>query len=53
MKITVSLGCAQMGQDGDDMDSLMRIGDQRLYEAKALGRDRVVAGTDVLHSVQG
>ncbi|SEL52122.1 GGDEF domain-containing protein [Halomonas daqiaonensis] len=53
VKITVSLGCAQMGQDGDDMDSLMRIGDQRLYEAKALGRDRVVAGTDVLHSVQG
>ncbi|MFC2992627.1 diguanylate cyclase [Halomonas tibetensis] len=44
VNITVSAGCAQMGQDGKDMDSLMRVGDQRLYEAKALGRDRVVTG---------
>ncbi|SEL28407.1 sensor domain-containing diguanylate cyclase [Halomonas daqiaonensis] len=44
LKITVSVGCAQMGQDGKDIDSLMRVGDQRLYEAKALGRDRVVTG---------
>ena len=46
VRVTVSVGCAQRGQDGKDMDALMRAGDQRLYEAKALGRDRVVIGTD-------
>ncbi|NYS62035.1 GGDEF domain-containing protein [Vreelandella salicampi] len=50
VKITISMGCAQMGRDGNDMDSLMRIGDQRLYEAKAGGRDRVVTGAgEVFH----
>ncbi|WP_217987819.1 sensor domain-containing diguanylate cyclase [Halomonas salipaludis] len=44
VKITVSVGCAQTGRDGEDIDSLMRIGDQRLYEVKALGRDRWVTG---------
>lgn len=44
LKITVSVGCAQMGWDGEDIDSLIRIGDKRLYEAKALGRDRLVTG---------
>lgn len=48
VRVTVSVGCAQRGQDGKDMDSLMRAGDQRLYEAKALGRDRVVTGMDPL-----
>ncbi|MFC2991287.1 GGDEF domain-containing protein [Halomonas tibetensis] len=47
VKVTVSLGCAQRGQDGEDIDSLMRIGDQRLYEAKALGRNRVVTGASI------
>ncbi|CAM3345527.1 diguanylate cyclase [Halomonas lysinitropha] len=52
VKVTVSVGCAQMGLDGSDMDSLMRIGDQRLYEAKSLGRDRVVTGTaDGVHAI--
>ncbi|APX94459.1 PAS domain S-box protein [Halomonas sp. 1513] len=44
LKITVSVGCAQIGRDGEDIDSLMRIGDKRLYEAKALGRNRWVTG---------
>lgn len=44
IRVTVSVGCAQMGPDGMDIDSLMSIGDQRLYQAKSLGRDRVVAG---------
>ncbi|HSO99857.1 MAG TPA: GGDEF domain-containing protein, partial [Thioalkalivibrio sp.] len=44
VRITVSVGCAQLNRDGEDMDSLMRVGDQRLYEAKTLGRDRVETG---------
>lgn len=47
VKVTVSLGCAQRGQDGEDIDSLIRIGDRRLYEAKALGRNRVVTGASI------
>lgn len=42
VKVTVSIGCAQLGQDGDTIDSLVQAGDQRLYEAKEQGRDRVV-----------
>ncbi|WP_089715189.1 GGDEF domain-containing protein [Halomonas daqiaonensis] len=44
LKVTVSVGSAQMVQDGKDLDSIMRAGDERLYEAKALGRNRVVTG---------
>lgn len=47
LKITVSIGCAQLGPDGDDIDSLIRAGDRHLYEAKELGRDRVITG-DIL-----
>lgn len=41
LSVTVSIGCAQLGLDGDNMDSLIYAGDQRLYEAKEHGRDRV------------
>ncbi|MBD3894546.1 diguanylate cyclase [Halomonas sp. ML-15] len=41
VKITVSVGCAERGRDGNDIDSLMRIGDKHLYEAKEKGRNRV------------
>lgn len=44
VKITASVDCAQLNRDGEDIASLMRVGDQRLYEAKALERDRMVAG---------
>jgi diguanylate cyclase (GGDEF)-like protein len=44
LNVTVSIGCAQLGQDGSDMDSLIHAGDQRLYEAKEHGRDQVAIG---------
>lgn len=44
LKVTVSVGCAQLGQDGNTMDSLIHAGDQRLYEAKEHGRNQVVTG---------
>jgi diguanylate cyclase (GGDEF)-like protein len=42
LQVTVSAGCAQLAVDAPDLQSLIRIGDERLYAAKALGRNRVV-----------
>lgn len=39
---TVSIGCAQLWPDGKDMKTLIHTADERLYQAKALGRNRVV-----------
>lgn len=41
--ITLSIGCAQLGSDGNDMDALTRKGDKRLYLAKERGRDQVAS----------
>lgn len=35
------LGLAQLGRDGDDLSSLTRCADQKLYSAKAAGRNRI------------
>jgi two-component system, cell cycle response regulator len=43
-RITVSVGVAVGPEDGSDRASLLRAADQRLYEAKAAGRDRVAGG---------
>lgn len=43
LQVTLSAGCAQLAIDAADLQSLIRIGDERMYEAKALGRNRVVA----------
>jgi diguanylate cyclase (GGDEF)-like protein len=40
---TVSVGIAALGADGDDLDTLLRTADQRLYRAKAGGRDQIVS----------
>ena len=40
--ITVSAGIAAFPQDGSDAESLLRVADDRLYEAKSGGRDRTV-----------
>jgi len=42
LRVTASVGCAQLGPDGADMKSLTHTADERLYQAKALGRNRVV-----------
>lgn len=44
--ITVCIGVAQFGPDGKDWPSLYRAADERLYQAKAAGRDTVVSGPD-------
>lgn len=42
-QITISVGIAMFPRDADSMEVLLRNADRALYEAKAAGRDRVVA----------
>ena len=42
LAITVSIGAAEFGIDGADINAVLRMADQRLYRAKAQGRDQVV-----------
>ncbi len=42
MPLTVSIGVTTFPDDGDSVDELLRAGDQALYAAKRLGRDRTV-----------
>jgi diguanylate cyclase (GGDEF)-like protein len=41
-KVTASIGIANCARDASGYDGLFEIADKRLYEAKALGRNRVV-----------
>jgi diguanylate cyclase (GGDEF)-like protein len=41
-KVTVSIGLAGAPEDGETLDALFKQADQRLYEAKKQGRNRVV-----------
>jgi len=43
--VTVSIGAAIYPDDGNDREVLFRAADERLYEAKRAGRNRVVIGT--------
>ena len=46
--VTVSIGAAIFPDDGATREDLFRKADERLYEAKNLGRNRVVAGAAVI-----
>jgi diguanylate cyclase (GGDEF)-like protein len=41
-KVTASIGVATCASDASGCDRLFEIADKRLYEAKALGRNRVI-----------
>jgi len=46
IKVTISVGVASYPESGEDAESVIRIADEALYEAKELGRNQVVlAGT--------
>ena len=50
VNMTVSAGVAVWPSDGDNADDLVHTADARLYHAKALGRNRVVASSVVAAS---
>ena len=50
VNMTVSAGVAVWPNDGDNADDLVHTADARLYHAKALGRNRVVASSVVAAS---
>lgn len=43
LRVTASFGVAQLGPDGTRYDPLMAVADQRMYQAKRQGRNRVMA----------
>jgi two-component system cell cycle response regulator len=43
LSITVSIGMAQFGRDGNTIDAILRAADQRLHHAKRLGRNCVIS----------
>lgn len=43
LRVTASFGVAQLGPDGTRYDTIMAAADQRMYQAKRQGRNRVVA----------
>lgn len=40
--VTVSIGVSQFGRDGDTIEAIIGVADERLYNAKHLGRNRVI-----------
>lgn len=49
VQVTVSIGLAQLGPDGQDWPSLYQTADARLYEAKEAGRNAFVCGPNTPH----
>jgi len=45
VRATVSIGLAQHGADGDDLDAMLFAADRALYVAKALGRNRLIVAS--------
>jgi diguanylate cyclase (GGDEF)-like protein len=46
--VTISAGLASFPQDGEDAAELFALADERMFQAKKQGRNRVVAGTEAV-----
>ena len=44
LKVTISLGVATFRDDGNEIDTLIKMADSRLYEAKRRGKNQVFTG---------
>jgi diguanylate cyclase (GGDEF)-like protein len=51
-QVTISIGAAIHPADGASAEALFHTADERLYEAKRLGRNRVVIGTSAARAAQ-
>ncbi|WP_294191243.1 GGDEF domain-containing protein [uncultured Sphingomonas sp.] len=49
LSATVSIGLAQSGIDGDNLDTLLSAADRALYVAKSLGRNRLVSASPLFN----
>jgi two-component system, cell cycle response regulator len=43
VEVTVSIGVSEFGRDGDTLDTILRVADERLYRAKDAGRNCVIS----------
>ena len=43
LRVTVSVGVAEFGRDGSCLEDVIKAADERIYRAKAAGRNRVVS----------
>jgi two-component system cell cycle response regulator len=50
VQVTISAGLASFPQDGEDPAELFALADERMFQAKKEGRNRVVAGREVVPS---
>ncbi|MGB6386936.1 MAG: GGDEF domain-containing protein [Terriglobales bacterium] len=50
IQVTISAGLASFPQDGEDAAELFALADERMFQAKKEGRNRVVAGSEVVLS---
>jgi diguanylate cyclase (GGDEF)-like protein len=44
-RVTLSIGVSAFPDDGSEPEDLLKVADERLYQAKAKGRDRIAVGT--------
>jgi two-component system cell cycle response regulator len=50
IQVTISAGLASYPQDGEDAAELFALADERMFQAKKEGRNRVVAGSEIVLS---
>jgi two-component system cell cycle response regulator len=48
IRMTISAGLASYPQDGEDAAELLALADERMFQAKREGRNRVVIGEEVV-----